>query len=237
MAVLVEADYANFKVPAFKATGATYQVPTPSAMEGLLKGIFWKPEMRYEIEEIVVFNPIEYTTIKYNELKNKIPFNNVVEAMKGKGENNLFMDNSSHIFRLHLLLKNVRYAVKFRIHPTRKFLDTIPQDLSAEELEKVMTQFYGKYYGTIKYRFEHGKTFKSLYLGCREYAVKHIELRDEIPYDEVDESLKGEKDLGYMLYGINWDMDSRLAKLPIYYHPIMRDGIINVKESVGTCVC
>lgn len=239
MVVMVEADYANFKVPALKVTGVTYPVPTPSAMEGFLKGIFWKPEMRYEIEEIVVFNPIEYTSIMYNELKSKMPFTNVEQAMEGKGDEYVFyMNNSEHIFRPHLLLKNVKYAIKFRIYPTKKFLEeNVPANISAEEKDKILTQFYGKYYGTIKYRFEHGKTYRALYLGCREYGVRHIELRDEVPYDEVDASLMGERDMGYMLYGIKWDMDTRLAKLPIYYHPIMKNGVINVKESEGTCVC
>ena len=59
--IIVEADYALYTRPECKVERVTYPVPTPSALEGMLKAVFWKPAIRYVIDKIVVFNPIRYT--------------------------------------------------------------------------------------------------------------------------------------------------------------------------------
>lgn len=63
ISIIVEGDYACFTRPEMKVERVSYDVPTPSALEGLLKSIYWKPAIRYVIDKIVVCNPIVFTNI------------------------------------------------------------------------------------------------------------------------------------------------------------------------------
>lgn len=230
MVVMVEADYANFKIPALKTTGVTYPVPTPSALEGLLKTVIWKKSMRYVIEEIVVFNPINTINITFNNISEKIS-RKTVKTLSAKKDNaqtvGFYSDVSSHVFSPQVVLKDVKYAIKFRVEMTGAYGDEARPDETPL-----------KYYHMFERRLSNGQTFKAPFLGCREYQVKSFRLLDSIPYDEVSEELKGENDLGYMLYGIKYNDDAPNEDIiPIYYHPIMVDGVIDVSKYRGTCIC
>ena len=39
--IMVEGDYACFTRPEFKVERVSYDVPTPGALEGMLKSIYW----------------------------------------------------------------------------------------------------------------------------------------------------------------------------------------------------
>lgn len=64
-------DLACFSRPDAKVERMSYPVMTPTAAKGLLKSIFWKPEMEWEIDEIRVLKPIKYTRLTRRELKGK----------------------------------------------------------------------------------------------------------------------------------------------------------------------
>ena len=70
--LVVEGDYACFTRSEAKVERASYDVPTPGALEGLLKSIYWKPALQYYIDRIVVFHPIQFTNIRRNEVKSKV---------------------------------------------------------------------------------------------------------------------------------------------------------------------
>ena len=57
--VIVEGDYACFTRPELKVERVSYDVPTPGALEGLLKSVYWKPAIRYVIDKIIVFQDID----------------------------------------------------------------------------------------------------------------------------------------------------------------------------------
>lgn len=67
--VLVEGDYACFTRPELKVERVSYDVPTPGALEGMLKSVYWKPAVRYVIDKIIVFHPIDFINIRRNEVK------------------------------------------------------------------------------------------------------------------------------------------------------------------------
>ena len=81
--IIVTGDYACFSSPEMKVERVSYDVPTPSALEGLIKSVYWKPAVRYQINKIVVFNPIEFTNIRRNEVKDKLLLSSVKKQMKG----------------------------------------------------------------------------------------------------------------------------------------------------------
>lgn len=82
--VMIEGDYALFSRPELKVERVSYDVPPPGALEGLLKSIYWKPAIRYVIDKIIVFHPIEFINIRRNEVKDKILYSAVKNRMSGK---------------------------------------------------------------------------------------------------------------------------------------------------------
>ena len=54
--IIVEGDYACFTRPEMKVERVSYDVPTPGALEGMLKSVYWKPAIRYVIDKIIAFS-------------------------------------------------------------------------------------------------------------------------------------------------------------------------------------
>ena len=53
--IMIKGDYAAFTRPEMKVERVSYDVPTPGALEGLIKSVYWKPAIRYVIDKIIVF--------------------------------------------------------------------------------------------------------------------------------------------------------------------------------------
>lgn len=225
---MVEGDYALFTRPEMKVERVSYDVPTVSAMEGLVKCIYWKPAIRIAIDKIVVFNPIRFINVRRNELKNKVALSAVKGQMKGEKDVSLYAADE-RTQRAAMLLKNVRYGVEFHFEMTG--LKSERDDESAE-----------KHYNIMLRRLKKGQHFRQPCLGCREFSVNKLELVDEFDLAQVDDELKGDHDLGYMLYGMrfkdegkpvngNWD-DPKFSDEAdaMYYRPHMIDGVIDVKK-------
>ena len=51
--ILVEGDYALFCRGENKVERVSYDVPTPSALVGMIKSIYWNPSVTYRIQRIV----------------------------------------------------------------------------------------------------------------------------------------------------------------------------------------
>ena len=230
--IIVSGDYACFTRPELKVERVSYDVPTPSALEGLLKSVYWKPAIRYVIDEIVVFNPINFMNIRRNEVKEKIPLGKVKSDMKsGESAKGVSIYTSScRNQRSAMILKDVCYGISFHFEMTGLKSERENYD------EK-------KHYNIIKRRLENGQFFRSPCLGCCEYSVKTLEITDDFDYSLVsDEFADRDIDLGYMLYGlefednskpINGDWDNPVfsdkAKA-VYYRPHLINGVIDVRK-------
>ncbi len=227
--IIVESDYACFSRCEAKVERMTYSVPTPTALEGLLKAIFWKPAIRYVIDRIVVYNPIKFMCVRQNEVKKKVLLKKVDSQMRGGDDDPAIYtregDNIDQ--RATLMLKDVKYGIQFHFEMTGIRSD------GADESE-------AKYAAIIERRLKTGQFFKAPYLGCRDFSVKSVTLVDDLDEASVDESLKGDVDLGFMLYDLkfaddmeklkeNWNMkycsDNAEA---VFYHPHMVDGVIDM---------
>lgn len=225
--ILIEGEYALFTRPEMKAERVSYDVPTVSAMEGLVKCIYWKPAIRIVIDKIVVFNPIRFINIRRNEVKSKVLLSSVKAQMNGEKESALYADDE-RTQRAGMLLKNVKYGVEFHFEMTG--LKSEHDDENAE-----------KHYNIMLRRLKKGQHFRQPCLGCREFSVSRLELVDEFDLTQVDKELKGDIDLGYMLYGmrfkdggkpVNGDWESPKFSDEadaMYYRPHMIDGVIDVK--------
>ncbi len=226
--IIVESDYALFTRPEMKVERVTYSVPTPSALEGMLKSVYWKPAIRYVIDRIIVFNPILYTSICRNEVTEKVSESKIKKQMRGGEEDPVICTKNCINKRSALLLKNVKYGIEFHFELT---------GIQSEREENGNA----KHADILRRRLEKGQYFRPPCMGCREFAVKRITIVDSFDLSEVDESLRNEQDLGNMLYCLKFrdDVKSKFeweTKFfsdyadAIFYHPFMLNGIIDVKK-------
>ncbi|MCD8180084.1 MAG: type I-C CRISPR-associated protein Cas5c [Firmicutes bacterium] len=234
--IMVKGDYACFTRSEMKVERVSYDVPTPGALEGLLKSIYWKPAVRYVIDKIVVMNPIRFVNIRRNEVREKVSLTHVKKKMKGGDAEPEIYTKSCINQRGGMVLKDVCYGIEFHFEMTN-----IRSDREDESKEK--------HYNIIMRRLKNGQCFRQPVLGCREFSVSSIELVDDFPYEQISPELKGDTDLGFMLYRMNFKDNGRPknddweakkfsdAADASFYRPHMVDGVIDVKKYREAMVC
>ncbi|MCD8208810.1 MAG: type I-C CRISPR-associated protein Cas5c [Bacteroidales bacterium] len=226
--IIVEGDYACFSRCEAKVERMSYSVPTPTAMEGLLKAVYWKPAIRYVIDRIVVYNPIKFICVRQNEGKDKVLLASVKNQMRGGDKDPTVYMKESISQRATLMLRDVKYGISFHFE-----LTGIRSD-HEDECD-------AKHASIINRRLRGGQYFKAPFLGCRDFTAKSVTLVDSLDETGVDESLKGDIDLGVMLYDLNfkdnteklkenWDVSRYCTDEAdaVFYHPHMVDGVIDV---------
>ena len=209
-------DFALFTRTETKVERNTYEVPTPSAIRGILEAILCKPiEFRYQVTAIEVMNPINTITFMRNEVKLKADVKNNMEPID---------IGANRTQRHSVLLKDVYYRVHAVVIPTDEYRSRDP------DAEK-------KFYGEFEKRLERGKCFYQPYLGSKEYMCF---------FDEPDETKKpvpDSRDLGIMLYDIfdqhrhsplvtsgkRSEIDLR-SYAPSYFHAYMINGIVKIPD-------
>lgn len=223
----VSGDYALFSRPEMKTERVSYDVITPSAARGILEAIYWKPEIGWVIDRIDVINPIRFTNIRRNEIEQKIPISKITAAMKS-GEGNLQLDiddSRNRQQRASLLLRDVRYILTAHFELRSRRVERGGPELSANDAA-------GKHLDIFKRRARTGRVFHQPYFGCREFPVRFrlLEPGEETP--QPDESLRGERDLGYLLHDITFDQNPATREVrnttPHFFRATMVDGVIQV---------
>lgn len=201
-------DYALFTRPEMKVERVSYDIMTPSAARGLIEAIYWHPGMRWRIDRIRVCAPIRFTNLRRNEVKSTVPARTARMVMeRGKGE--LYLNTSDDIQqRAALLLRDVRYVIEAHFEMTEK---AAPGDNS------------GKFQDIVKRRIQRGQFYHQPCFGCREFPAQ-FRLCESIP--PCPEELKGERDLGWMLYDIDYANPENIT--PLFFRGVLRDGLLEV---------
>jgi len=203
-------DYACFTRPEMKVERVSYDVMTPSAARGIIEAIYWKPAICWKIDRIHVMNEIRFDNIRRNELLGKIPVSDVKSAFKG-GDRPLYQNSSEKIVqRASLVLRDVCYCIEAHFEMTDK--------AGAEDTVE-------KHYNIALRRMRRGQCFHHPYFGCREFPVNFEFIEGEIPRS----CYTGERDLGFMLYDIDFKDDMR----SVFFRANMVDGVIDVQK----CLC
>lgn len=229
--IMVEGDYACFTRPEFKVERVSYDVPTPGAMEGLLKSIYWKPAIRYMIDKIIVYQPIDFVNIRRNEVKDKVLYSAVRGQMNGKEGDPCIYASEVRSQRASMILKNVKYGVEFHFELTGLKNDR------EEDAEN-------KHYNILKRRLEKGQYFRVPCLGCSEFPVKRLEMVEDFDENMISSAIleMGDVDLGFMSYRVDfvdkgmpvngdWENPKFSDKAStIYYRPHMINGVIDVAK-------
>lgn len=202
-------DYACFTRPEMKTERVSYDVMTPSAARGLLEAVYWHPGLRYTIDRIRVCAPIRTMNLRRNEVKSTISARSARTVMeRGKGE--LYLATSEDIQqRASLLLRDVRYVIEAHF-------DIVKEKAAPGDND-------GKFQDILKRRIQRGQFYHQPCFGCREFPAQ-FKLCEAPP--PRPEELSGERDLGYML----WDMDYSDPEdiRPLFFRAKLIDGVLHV---------
>lgn len=222
-------DFAAFNRPEMKVERVSYDVMTPSAARGILEAIYWKPQMRWIIDEIHVLRPICFTHVRRNEISSKIPVKGptgVAAAMRsGQGALGIAVDEDRQQ-RAAMVLRDVRYGIGAH-------LEVLERDTqNGGSLEASVA----KHLEMFKRRAGRGQYFHHPYLGVREFPAEFL-LVDE--FSACPEELRNWPELGFMLHDIEFVPDPkgsiieshngiRLTAHPRFFRARMEDGVIAV---------
>jgi len=218
----VTGDFACFTRPEMKVERVSYDVITPSAARAIFEAIFWKPAIQWQVKKIEVLAPIRWISFRRNEI------GKVASPRAGI----LIEDDRQQ--RASLLLRDVRYrlSAEFELVSYEKRSDvknSVPDWLadSAEAVERGQDRSPAKYAAMFERRAKKGQCFNQPYLGCREFSCKEIRLVDPAtePASPIPE-LSGTRDLGYMLYDLDFSDPADIK--PLFYRATLIDGVINV---------
>jgi CRISPR-associated protein Cas5d len=209
---------ACFTRPEMKVERVSYDVITPSAARAIFDAILWKPAILWKIHKIDVLKPIKWESVRRNEIGSKIAYGNVTSAMKqGKGNLALYIEEERKQ-RAGLFLKDVSYILQASFFLTNR----------AGERDNIK-----KFEECFERRVEKGQCHHQPCFGTREF-VAYFDLPDT-----QDKPINETKDLGWMLYDLDfedYDFDTKNYKdaNPKFFRAEMVNGSIVIPQDLNT---
>jgi CRISPR-associated protein Cas5d len=204
----VSGDFACFTRPEMKVERVSYDVITPSAARAVFEAILWKPAVRWHVRRIEVLKPIQWISLRRNEVASVVSTRNVETAMKtGTGDLALYVEDDRQQ-RAGLFLRDVAY----RLHADLEFLAERDPQASAT-----------KYYEMFERRAGKGQCVNQPYLGCREFAAAFRLVTDAVaeppPIGET-------RELGFMLHDL--DFTNPADPIPRFFRANLVNGAVEV---------
>ena len=194
--------FACFSRPETNVEQYTYDVITPSACRNILNAIYYKPEMRWVIDRIHVYNEPNYISMKRNMIGVK-----GIGNIPSKLDKPILINPNNCRQQLNItMLKDVEYIIEAHI-------ECVETETSTEE------NTIEKYDNIALRRLQKGQFAKHPYFGCRELPA-YFELVDEIPKSNIRDL-----ELGLMLFDVDYENYK-----PIFYNPVMKNGVIEVPD-------
>lgn len=205
--VEVWGDYALFTRPELKAERVSYDVMTPSAARGLIEAIYFHPGLRWHIDRIHVMNPIAFTNIRRNEVKDKILASNVRSVMTGGNKTLAIYTGESIQQRASMVLTDVRYVIDAHFTLTDK---AAPSDNE------------GKFIDIARRRLTRGQCYHQPCFGCREFPA-HFRSWQGGPVPAIAEN----RSLGLMLYDMDYSNPRNIQ--PMFFFAELTNGVLEVE--------
>ncbi|WP_220811968.1 type I-C CRISPR-associated protein Cas5c [Pseudomonas paralcaligenes] len=208
--LMVWGERACFTRPEMKVERVSYDVITPSAARGILEAIHWKPAIRWVVDRIQILRPIRFESIRRNEVGGKLSAASVGKAMKaGRTDGLVSLVEEDRQQRATTLLRDVAYVIEahFELTDRAGADDTV-----------------GKHLDIFNRRARKGQCFHAPCLGVREFPASFRLLEEGSAEPVADASLRGERDLGWMLH----DIDFADGTTPYFFRALMHDGLIEV---------
>ena len=209
--VSVWGDYALFSRPELKVERCSYDMMTPSAARGILEAIYWHPGMKWVIDKIYVRNPIQFTSVRRNEVKSKIFAGNVLQVYNGADKPLYISTKEDIVQRASMLLCNVSYVIEAHFEMT--------ENANASDNP-------GKFKDIIMRRLRRGECFHMPYFGCREFPANFALCEEEEIHTAYE--VVPEKDLGLMLYDMDYSDPENIQ--PMFFRAVMRHGVVDLRD-------
>lgn len=197
-----EAPYACFTRPEMKVERVSYPVMTPSAARGVLEAIFWKPQISWRVQEIVVLNPITYFSLMRNEVNTRTSERSARSWEKNGGG---FVASEDRAQRNTLALRDVAYIIRANI-----------------ALKPGVDEDPAKYRDQFRRRVARGQCYAMPYLGCREFTAAF----GPVEGDEV--STAGSMRIGRMLYDLDFINGNSGEAIPRFFDTELVDGVLRI---------
>ena len=219
----VTGDFACFTRPEMKVERVSYDVITPSATRAVFEAILWKPEIRWRVTKIEVLKPIQWISVRRNEVSKLAS----ADRSDGKSDRGIYIEEHRQQ-RAGLFLKNVAYRLhaEFEVVDGSKHVHRYPElrgRLPAEP-EESQPENPVKYLSMFQRRARKGQCFSQPYLGCREFSA-HFEYVEDAKVAAQDEPpIDDSSDLGWMLYDIDFVDDMK----PGFFRAEMKKGVIDL---------
>lgn len=222
----VTGDFALFTRPEMKAERVSYDAITPSAARGLLEAIYWKPQIRWVIDRLHVLRPIQFTSVRRNELASKIPLAPARAAMRaGTGNVGLAIEEDRQQ-RAALLLRDVAYVIEAHFDVLDFRFERGGPELPAQDCE-------GKHLDMFTRRARAGQCFQQPYFGCREFPARFtlLESTDPLPESTLPAADR-QRNLGWMLHDVVFDQNAKTKAVrsatPRFFAAQLQDGVLHV---------
>lgn len=209
--ILATGPRACFTRPEMKSERVSYDCITPSAARGLIESIYWKPAIRWHIDRITVLNEIQFDTFRRNELGGKLSYQNAKKAMD-RGTDVMAIASEDRQQRATMYLRDVAYVIEAHFELTEK----AGEDDTVE-----------KHYNIALRRLRKGQCFNQPVFGCREFPADVRLLENDVDLPESCYKGTGRRDLGFMLYDIDFDH----GMTPQFFRAVMDDGIIDAARA------
>lgn len=231
----VGGDYACFTRPEMKVERVSYDVITPSAARAVFDAILWKPAIRWQVTRIEVCKPIRWMSVRRNEVGAVVPTGSVKTAMKtGASDLALYIEGARQQ-RAGLFLRDVRYRLHAhfeRVDAGRhkpNFLHLVGKldDEGERELLR-QPESDAKYAAMFERRARKGQCFNQPYLGTREFSCDFRLVDPRAELFAPPEELRGERDLGWMLYDMDFGPAPHTDPKPLFFRARLHDGVIDV---------
>ncbi|GAB4460379.1 MAG: type I-C CRISPR-associated protein Cas5c [Anaerolineales bacterium] len=213
--IRVQGRYALFTRPEMKVERVSYDVITPSAARGIIEAVYWKPAIRWVIDKIHVLREIEFTNIRRNEVSDKASVDNALQVMKGANKPLYIAATESRQQRAAMVLKDVDYVIEAHFDLVNR--------TGNKELDEAEEK---KHYNMVLRRLREGQHFHAPCLGTREFPAKVTLIEDK--RDTPKSPLTGKRDLGYMLYDLDFSNPRDIQ--PMFFRAVMEDGMIVVPK-------
>ena len=209
--VRVWGDYALYSRPETKVERYSYDVITPSAARGILEAIYWHPGLRWVIDKIYVMKPIQFTSVRRNEVKSKILARDLLQAYNGSEKKNYISTKENIVQRASIILHDVEYVIDAHFEMTEK----------ANESDNP-----GKFKDIMMRRLKKGECYHMPYFGCREFPAHFCLCEEEqikTAYEDVEE-----RDLGLMLYDMDYSEGGEPQ--PMFFRAVLKRGVLDLRN-------
>lgn len=220
----VTGDFACFTRPEMKVERVSYDVITPSATRAVFEAILWKPEIRWRVTKIEVLKPIQWISVRRNEVSKLAS----ADRADGKSDRGLYIEEHRQQ-RAGLFLKNVAYRLhaEFEVVDGSKHVHRYPElrGRFPAEPEESQPENPVKYLSMFQRRARKGQCFSQPYLGCREFSANFEYVEDTKAAAQADPPIADSSDLGWMLH----DIDFADGMKPGFFRAEMKNGVIDLK--------